>query len=357
MAKTKYDSQYQETIEFIYETIANKIENRRLYLNKSKTNIIGKKNYDLSLLSKIFNNRRGVNNRYLIPGAYNDLLVEELEYENTMDMLWINNGETCTNNTANTAEYKMKYIREILSKLMLEAFNKNPAFNEELESVLREDVEYGDLSRDIEFDWYKTSSDIKNGEIPAKLEDKKPILVSFFSEMYGLDYIFLDHLNKNNGLSNLDKCIDNFVENRLTPLLNFIANKSIFDTQINNIISENNELIEKVENFEIDILPMPDKEYMSAPYLDKQDIQSQIANNASAYIKELKEIQDSIYKTFYMESPDKKNTIQKYINIVENEDKSKHDKESFIECIEKCRNMNEELILKADDYDDYKAFK
>lgn len=323
MANKKYKSIYQNTINFIYESTAKRLDDRRTSLNK-KNSVLTEDNsgtqYDLSMISKIFNNKRTINNPYLIPPAYIKPLVQHLERDNIGELLWGND---------------IGYVNSILSMLVTEVLNKHIEHREHLTQVLLEDVQYAKYVAINSCPWYLDVMEVELGNnAEDAFEKMQKSAIERFCCLYGFEYIFLDHLIKNEGLSKLDKCIDTFIEAILIPLLNNInTDDTSFGRQAYNLLvgceSQLNRFTEHYISF------TPDKEADASAYYDTTDIPNRLKDECNSYVNLLEDSQNAMYYNLTVDFPDKKNIYQGYVNIVKKIPDNVGKKITFIDEIEK----------------------
>lgn len=313
MSNRKYKSTYQNTINFIYESTAKRLTDRTNELRMKKSDLIIDNlntQYDLSMISKILNNKKTSNNPYLIPPTYIDLLIKNLKYKNVRELLWDKPEENIT------------YVRTILFMLIEEIINKHPEYSERLSLPLREDVSYVKYEMLSIFSWYynrleETASD--EIEMEDKLDEISQMYhasIKRFSVLYGFDYIFLDHLIKNNGLSRLDKCIDNFVDNILIPLLcNINFDSTSFGNQAYNLIIGCDAQLNRFEDFYASRTLDPEADAVA--YCDTVDIPNELKEACRTYVDFLEKAQNTLYDNLSVSAINDKKLYKEYVQIVE----------------------------------------
>jgi|GEM_PF-5618791 len=324
MANKKYESIYQNTINFIYKSTVKRLNDKRDSLKKKTSDLIVDNSgtqYDLSMVSKILNNKRTSNNPYLIPPAYTELLAHQLEVDSVGELLW---GKS------------VDYADDILSMLIKEVLDKHPEHNKRLTQALLENVQYAKYSAVNNYSWYYDKLDTELGDsVEDSLEEMQRFAIGKFCCLYGFDYIFLDHLIKNEGLSKLDKCIDAFVDDILISLLsNISSDDTSFGRQAYNLLvgceSQINRFTEHYVSVTID------KEADASAYYDTSDIPDRLKDECYSYVNLLEDAQNEMYDNLNVDLPDKKNIYQAYMKIVKERSKNPNDKISFIDEIEKC---------------------
>jgi hypothetical protein len=327
MANRKYKSIYEDTIDFIYTATTKRLNDRMAYLGKKISDLTVDNSgtqYDLSMISKIFNNKKTNNNPYLIPPAYIDLLVQQLKYNSIGELLW---GKD------------VNYANSILFILIKEVLYKHPKYKENLAQALLEDVQYVKYVAVNTYSWYYDKietelSDNTNGKLDKIVDKMQKSAIERFCCLYGFDYILLDYLIKNKGLSKLDKCIDTFVDNILIPLLiNINSDINSFGRQAYNLLSGCAAQLKRFKEYYVSTTM--DKEADASGYYDIIDIRDRLKEECYSYVNLLEDAQSEMHNNLNMDLPDKKNIYLEYMKIVEKTTTDSFGKTDFIDEIQK----------------------
>lgn len=273
--------------------------------------------YYLSMISKILNNKRTLNNPYLIPPAYTELLVQLLEVDNIGELLW---GKD------------VDYAGDILSMLMKEVLDKHSEHKERLKQALLEDVQYAKYAAVNNCSWYWEKLEIElRDSVEDDLEKMQKSAIERFSHLYGFDYVLFDYLNKNEGLSKLNKCIDTFIDKILIPLLsNINSDDTYFGRQAYNLLIGYESQLNRFTEYYVSATT--DKKFDASTYYDTSDLPDRLKEDCYNYVNLLGDAQNTMHDSLL---PDKKNIYQGYMEIVTKYSKNPNDRILFIDEIEK----------------------
>lgn len=278
------------SLEFIYENCANRIKER-----KNKINITSLEIYpcDDKMISKITNNKRTKNNRFLITDRVLEYyskdnkeiygIVSKLNFNSKSEVLWGNKKEI--------QEYLYKLFLRIFDDL-LESPDKNKLETFFLDYVpyakytalykilFRDEVAKKELKQFSFLLAYGLSEDEVINEYLNFLTDKKEI-INYLYKKYDKDFyeIFLSFVNQVQSFHKIDKIFSDFIEEKFIQMLKTkIDERTSLGIRVYNIILEDISMTEKL---------LSNKNY--------DDYTSKITRNrirvSSRYIVELEKLQ------------------------------------------------------------------
>ena len=278
------------SLEFIYENCANRIKER-----KNKLNITSLEIYpcDDKMISKITNNKRTKNNRFLITDRVLEYyskdnkeiygIVSKLNFNSKSEVLWGNKKEI--------QEYLYKLFFMIFDDL-LESSDKNklePFFLDYVpyakytalyKILFRDEVAKKELKQFSFLLAYGLSEDEVINEYLNFLTDKKEI-INYLYKKYDKDFyeIFLSFANQVQSFHKIDKIFSDFIEEKFIQMLKTKRDeRTSLGIRVYNIILEDISMTEKL---------LSNKNY--------DDYTSKITRNrirvSSRYIVELEKLQ------------------------------------------------------------------
>lgn len=278
------------SLEFIYENCANRIKER-----KNKLNITSLEIYpcDDKMISKITNNKRTKNNRFLITDRVLEYyskdnkeiygIVSKLNFNSKSEVLWGNKKEI--------QEYLYELFFMIFDDL-LESSDKNKLETFFLDYVpyakytalykilFRDEVAKKELKQFSFLLAYGLSEDEVINEYLNFLTDKKEI-INYLYKKYDKDFykIFLSFVNQVQSFHKIDKIFSDFIEEKFIQMLKTkIDERTSLGIRVYNIILEDISMTEKL---------LSNKNY--------DDYTSKITRNrirvSSRYIVELEKLQ------------------------------------------------------------------
>lgn len=276
------------SLNLIYKKCADRIKRR-----KNKFGITASKIYpnDPKLISKIINNTKTKNNRFLIPDSVlqcwydNECfgLISKLNFNNKQEILWGNKKEI--------QEYLYELFFMIFDDL-LESSDKNKLETFFLDYVpyakytalykilFRDEVAKKELKQFSFLLAYGLSEDEVINEYLNFLTDKKEI-INYLYKKYDKDFyeIFLSFVNQVQSFHKIDKIFSDFIEEKFIQMLKTkIDERTSLGIRVYNIILEDISMTEKL---------LSNKNY--------DDYTSKITRNrirvSSRYIVELEKLQ------------------------------------------------------------------